>query len=216
MKFNLSALFILFIILITAGCGEPRPQLETPSDLASSPVIPLPPQMTSAGGGYFLDENTTIYVQDSTALDVAGDLQEMLESHLGTTPSIELSPDPDEEGIVLRLTEDGSMTEGYTLSIMEDRTLISAGSPAGLFYALQTLKQVIVNDEKYVYFPTGEISDEPVYGYRGIMLDVARHFFTVEEVKRTIDYLAFYKLNHLHLHLSDDQGWRIEIKSWPS
>ena len=64
--------------------------------------------------------------------------------------------------------------------------------------------------------PTGVIQDAPKYSYRGAMLDVSRHFFTVEEVKQYIDLLALYKINHLHLHLSDDQGWRIEIKSWPN
>ena len=215
MKFNQPGLFVLFIILIIAGCGEPRPQLETPSDLAASAIIPLPANMKSSGGAYFLNENTVIYAADSSMLNVASHLQEMLTDHVGSTPRIELSSDTDEEGIVLEIAGNDSGSEDYTLSIAEDRTLISAGSTAGLFYAVQTLKQVIVNDGKYIYFPTGEISDEAVYAYRGIMLDVARHFFTVEEVKRTIDYLAFYKLNHLHLHLSDDQGWRIEIKSWP-
>ncbi len=215
MNFNRFGLCIFFTGLLLAGCGEPRPELETPSDLAASAVIPLPINMTSSGGGYFLDENTVIYAADSSVLNVAGHLQEMLTDHVGSTPQIELSADTDEEGIILQVTGNDSESEGYTLSISEDRTLISAGSSAGLFYAVQTLKQVIVNDGNYIYFPTGEISDEAVYGYRGIMLDVARHFFTVEEVKRTIDYLAFYKLNHLHLHLSDDQGWRIEIKSWP-
>ena len=189
--------------------------METPSDLAASPVIPLPTSMTSTGGGYFLDQDTKIFISDSAAFQVAGVLQDVLKNQLGTTPSVAVSSDPDEEGIVLRLSESDNGAEGYSISISDDQTVIASVSPAGLFYAVQTLKQVIVNNEKLVYFPTGEISDNPVYEYRGMMMDVARHFFTVEEVKRMIDYLAFYKLNYLHLHLSDDQGWRIEIKSWP-
>ncbi len=211
-----STLFSVMLAgLILAGCGKPRPQLETPSDLASSPVIPLPASMTSTGGGYFLDQDTEIFISDSSAMHVAGALQDVLKNQLGTMPAIVMSSDPDEEGILLRLSEGNNGAEGYSISITEDQTVITSANPAGLFYAVQTLKQVIVNNEKLVYFPTGEITDAPVYEYRGMMLDVARHFFTVEEVKRTIDYLAFYKLNYLHLHLSDDQGWRIEIKSWP-
>ena len=215
MKSTVFGLFILSAGLMIAGCGEPRPQLETPSDLAASAVIPLPATMTSTGGGFFMDENTVIYAADSSLLRSAELLRKMLSDQLVATPDISISSDSDEEGIILILSENADGADGYDITINEDQAVVTAGSPAGLFYALQTLKQVIVNDGKYVYFPTGEIRDAPEYEYRGMMLDVARHFFTVDEIKKTIDYLAFYKLNYFHLHLSDDQGWRIEIKSWP-
>jgi hexosaminidase len=112
--------------------------------------------------------------------------------------------------------------EGYVLSITKNLVKLSARSPAGLFRGVQTIRQIlpanIESDTKQAgpwRIATGTITDYPEYSYRGAMLDVARHFFGVDEVKRFIDFLACYKMNLLHLHLSDDQGWRIEIKSWP-
>jgi hexosaminidase len=108
------------------------------------------------------------------------------------------------------------------LKITEDLVQVSAKSEAGLFYGIQTLRQLLpatIESNQVQEGPwevaTGVIRDQPRFEYRGAMLDVARHFFDVEEVKTYIDYLAMYKFNALHLHLSDDQGWRIEIKSWP-
>ena len=108
-------------------------------------------------------------------------------------------------------------SEGYYLRIAPEGILIEAVQPAGLFYAVQTLRQLLPPGQGAagVQLPGGEIIDSPRFSWRGAMLDVARHFFGVEDVKRYIDLLAQYKLNVLHLHLSDDQGWRIEIKSWP-
>lgn len=112
--------------------------------------------------------------------------------------------------------------EGYSIKITEYLINVSSSTPAGIFMAIQTLRQLLpaqieakTTQEGPWEIATGSISDHPQYGYRGVMLDVARHFFTVDEVKRLIDLIALCKINSLHLHLSDDQGWRIEIKSWP-
>nr|WP_245719208.1 beta-N-acetylhexosaminidase [Micromonospora rhizosphaerae] len=112
--------------------------------------------------------------------------------------------------------------EGYRLAVTADGVRISAGTPAGLFHGVQTLRQLLPAAiespdpvaERWVV-PGGTIVDRPRFGYRGAMLDVARHFFGVPDVLRVIDHLARYKLNHLHLHLTDDQGWRIAVDSWP-
>ncbi|CAN5302411.1 beta-N-acetylhexosaminidase [soil metagenome] len=101
--------------------------------------------------------------------------------------------------------------EGYTLEIDGAGIRIEAADEAGLFYAHQTLRQLAVDGR----VPYVSITDHPRFAYRGAMLDVARHFFTVAEVMRYIDDIALLKLNHLHLHLTDDQGWRIAIESWP-
>ncbi|MDZ7650233.1 MAG: family 20 glycosylhydrolase [Cytophagales bacterium] len=110
--------------------------------------------------------------------------------------------------------------EGYELSIAEDHIQLKANKPAGVFRAVQTLAQLVPMQggaTGYVgRIATGTIRDYPMYEWRGSMLDVARHFFSVEDVKRYIDLISYYKMNVLHLHLSDDQGWRIEIKSWPN
>lgn len=113
---------------------------------------------------------------------------------------------------------------GYTLDIATDGVTIEAREALGLFYALQSFKKILpanvmagVKDEKITEYalPLATITDEPRFAYRGFMLDVSRHFFTVEEVKRMIDVMSYYKLNRFHWHLSDDQGWRIEIKKYP-
>lgn len=114
--------------------------------------------------------------------------------------------------------------EGYTLDVTADGVAISATHQRGLFYAFQTVKKVLpacvmagVKDDKVTEFalPYVKIVDAPRFAYRGFMLDVARHFFTVEEVKRMIDVMSYYKMNFFHWHLTEDQGWRVEIKKYP-
>lgn len=114
--------------------------------------------------------------------------------------------------------------ESYTLDITATGVNIKAGTATGFFYAFQTLKKILppnvcagVKDEKVTQYklPLVSITDNPRFGYRGFMLDVSRHFFTTEEVKRMIDIMAIYKMNRFHWHLTDDQGWRFEVPKWP-
>lgn len=113
--------------------------------------------------------------------------------------------------------------EAYSLVVEDDAIVIKAADSRGFFYGLQTLKQMMSRaiygtaETKDVAWevPYLEIQDKPLLGYRGFMLDVARHFFSKEEVKRIIDMMAIYKLNVLHWHLTDDQGWRVEIPEYP-
>jgi hexosaminidase len=112
--------------------------------------------------------------------------------------------------------------EGYRLRVAADRVTVSARRPAGLFYGVQTLCQLLpaaieagTTSPGPWLVPRGTIHDRPRFAWRGFMLDVARHFFGVDEVERLVDELAALKLNRLHLHLTDDQGWRIAIRSWP-
>ncbi len=129
------------------------------------------------------------------------------------------------KGIHLKLTSDKNIIgkEGYTLSVTPSSISLSANTPAGIFYGMQTLLQLLPANTiaatgagvKKLAIPCVEITDYPRFGWRGIMLDVSRHFFTKAEVEKYIDEIVRYKYNVLHLHLSDDQGWRIEIKSLP-
>ena len=114
--------------------------------------------------------------------------------------------------------------EGYKLIVNADGVKVEAQTSAGFYYAFQTVKKILpanvmagVKDEAVTEYalPLVSINDEPRFGYRGFMLDVSRHFFTVEEVKRMIDIMAVYKMNRFHWHLTDDQGWRVEIKRYP-
>src|SRR5690606_19650240 len=126
------------------------------------------------------------------------------------------------EGFVIKLSDQVEQEEGYALKVTPDVLVLEAGTEAGIYRGLQTVIQllpaeIVANQESPINWliPAVEIKDYPLYEYRAAMLDVARHFFSVEEVKKYIDYIAAYKMNNLHLHLTDDQGWRIEIKSWP-
>lgn len=105
--------------------------------------------------------------------------------------------------------------EAYELDVKSDQIIIRAQSSAGAYYALQTLKQLIPLPPVQAQVPQVRIADSPRFGWRGLMLDVSRHFFTVDEVKQYIDLMSRYKLNVFHWHLTDDEGWRIEIKSHP-
>lgn len=113
--------------------------------------------------------------------------------------------------------------EGYELTITKTQVKIVAARPAGLFHGVQTFRQLLpaavehqASYQRRLIAPAAHVVDVPRYEWRGAMLDVARHFLPAEDVKRFVDLLALYKLNRLHLHLADDQGWRIEIKSWPN
>ncbi len=118
--------------------------------------------------------------------------------------------------IVLELAEVDGGDEAYELDIAPDGVTVRANAAAGLFAAVQTLRQYVpVKGEGDVTIPGGRIADRPRFEYRGVMLDVARHFFTLDEVKSYIDAVVQFKINHLHLHLTDDQGWRLEIDGWP-
>lgn len=158
-------------------------------------------------------------------------LAEYLADLIGTaagpgSPSVKPAAGPATGAIHLALRPDASGAEGYDLTVTTDGVSIVASEPAGLFYGVQTLRQLLpwfieyeavrMDRNRSVTIPPVHIVDAPRYPWRGAMLDVARHFFTVGEVKRYIDLLAMYKMNRLHLHLADDQGWRIEIKSWPN
>ncbi len=121
-----------------------------------------------------------------------------------------------QKGLLLNL-DPKIPAEGYKLQIGKENILLRGGSLSGLYWGWQSLRQLLMlqQQDKIHYLPGGHITDQPSYSYRGFMLDVSRHFFPVETVKRMIDLLTLYKINFLHLHLSDDQGWRIEIKRWP-
>ena len=128
------------------------------------------------------------------------------------------------DGLIRMQVDESLAPEGYTLDITPDHALLKARTTAGFYYGMQTLKKLLppcvmarVKDPQVTRFalPCLSIKDEPRLGYRGFMLDVSRHFFPVEEIKRMLDIMACYKMNVFHWHLTDDQGWRAEIKRYP-
>ncbi len=119
----------------------------------------------------------------------------------------------EERSIILKIDETIENEEGYTLKCENRRVYINAKTESGLFYGLQTLKQLLLQTNGKI--PYTEIVDYPHFSYRGYMLDCGRYFYTVDEIKRIVDLMALHKLNVLHWHLTEDQGWRVEIKKYP-
>ncbi|MBM7490263.1 hexosaminidase [Micromonospora luteifusca] len=169
-------------------------------------------------------EAVIVATADPAALAVAAHLAELLRPATGYPLPVADTTTPDPaDGIALVLDETDDLgAEGYRLDITTNGVRVTAGTATGLFYGVQTLRQLLppaiespVPVSEHWALPGGSITDAPRFPYRGAMLDVARHFFAVEDVLRVIEHLARYKLNHLHLHLTDDQGWRIAVDSWP-
>ena len=183
-------------------------------------VIPAPASVDPGGRPYRITEKTRIRVDGSREARRVGEyLAGVLRPSTGYRLPV---TDRGAGGIRLRLERGASGAEGYRLDSGPGGVTITAAAPAGLFHGVQSLRQLLpaaVEKDSVQPGPWlvagGTIEDTPRYGWRGAMLDVSRHFFTVEQVKRYIDQLALYKINKLHLHLSDDQGWRIAIDSWP-
>lgn len=201
MKYLLSLIAALLV-----SCGGPV--YESPNALEALPLIPKPRSVVSELGGFGYTLGVAVIAEDP----LLDDLKAWV-------------PEGDAEGaasgpIVLALGYPHASAEAYRLTITRSEVRIQGTSPAGVFRGLQTLRQILAASTpdpttRVRVLPLGVIEDAPVLSYRGTMLDVARHFFTVAEVKQYIDQIAQYKINALHLHLSDDQGWRIEIKAYP-
>ena len=201
------------------------PAMTSPSTLLHV-LIPIPSSVTAADGWFTLTADTKIVVQnnDSTSMDVAQFLAESLRRATGYPFPVQ---GDDRSNNVIRLaiaeSDPTSNNESYTLTVTPDVVALRASTANGLFYGVQTIRQLLPPeiDSNIVrngpwQIAAGTIDDTPRFGWRGAMLDVSRHFFTVADVKRYIDLIAYYKMNRLHLHLSDDQGWRIVISAWPN
>ena len=194
---------------------------EPPTYLTQTVFIPKPVSVTATGESFNISDLTTIYFQEGKEdLKTTGQyFAEQINRIADMEPEVRPTSEVPRKGIYLTMDDNAELgNEGYDINIDKRLITIKANGNTGSFYAIQTLLQVLPVKSKPgqpLTIATGTIRDFPEYGYRGAMLDVARHFFSVDDVKQFIDYLATYKMNILHLHLSDDQGWRIEIKSWP-
>lgn len=216
-----SFLILVLIMAVFQSCKN-----EPPTDLTQENIIPKPVSVVATGTGFRLTSTSVIFVKGGNAdlMKIGNQLAAELKAVTGFAHRVEpATGNPGEGNIYLMLggADAKTGTEGYELIITEDLITLKANQPAGVYMGAQTLLQLVplakaktANDRYRI--ATGTIIDYPTYGWRGSMLDVARHFFSVEDVKRYIDLISYYKMNVLHLHLSDDQGWRIEIKSWPN
>ncbi|NHF61262.1 family 20 glycosylhydrolase [Flavobacteriaceae bacterium TP-CH-4] len=224
-----SLLFSLGIIAFLSCETEKKKRvLQFPTtNLAAENMIPKPLKVIAAEGGFALDRFSAIYTSETATgfEDVGGFLAEKIKAKTNLDIPVNSGPQENREGVIYINQSDSlemNAPEAYQLHITTDSVILNANTVEGAFRGVQTLRQIISeasNDTLADYpvwtIPTGKIIDRPSFEYRGSMLDVARHFFNVEDVKKYIDLLAYYKYNVLHLHLTDDQGWRIEIKSWP-
>ncbi len=215
--------FCLATVLVTFlfSCQPP----EAPTDLTQAPLIPQPVSVEATGTSFELTDRTVVCVQEGLE-NVGQYLADKLAPATGFELAVKtVDKAPSKRYIYLSLSGDNAelSNEGYELAISKNGVNITANQPAGLFYAIQTVLQLlpasIESGEKQAglwKLASGTIKDFPTYSFRGSMLDVSRHFFSVGDVKRYIDLMAAFKMNVFHLHLSDDQGWRIEIKKWPN
>lgn len=185
---------------------------------ANYQVIPMPLEISLANQAapFVLSDGTKImYPEGNEKMQKNAEfLANYIKDLTGKTLSVQAGTDG--KGIVLQLGDVSGNPEGYQLKVTADQVVIAGPTEAGVFYGIQTLRKSIpVVQGMDIALPAVEINDAPRFAYRGAMLDVSRHFFPVDSVKRFIDMLALHNINRFHWHLSEDQGWRIEIKSRP-
>ena len=198
-------LFIMFALLFISSL---RAQMVS--------IIPRPAEMKILEGNFEIGSNTKL-IYDHTNKDLVR-IAEFLSKHLEEYYHISLSSAPsNEKSVQFKIIPSSNLNkEGYLMKIDQDGVLITAPSVNGIFYGVQTLKQMLPpQPSSGLNVPFAEIMDQPRFVWRGLMLDVGRHFYPVSYIKKLLDYMAMYKLNTFHWHLTEDQGWRIEIKKHP-
>lgn len=179
-------------------------------------IIPEPVEIKIEEGKFPLNRSTVIYAADDSSRKSAEYLAEYVNKHYGYPLAVIWKKCPDSNVIVLKNEKNDKTKGGYKLSSTPSRVEINGNDASGVFYGVQTFIQMLPTRAGVLpNVQCAVIDDYPRFGYRGMLLDVVRHFFPVEYVKRFIDYLAYHKLNYFHWHLTDDQGWRIEMKSHP-
>lgn len=218
---------LFFMAAILTSCTTSVQKIEYPiTDLAQSPLVPKPLKIVATHSAFGLDTKTAIYTSQNAGgfEDVGLFLAEKIQTRLNYELPVNGADLKSVQRIIFINQTDvleSPSPEAYELYIKSDSIILNARTAEGAFRGIQTLRQLIpeqsndtLAEQPMWLIPSGKINDAPNYEYRGAMLDVARHFFTVEEVKKYIDLLAYYKYNAFHMHLTDDQGWRLEIKSW--
>ena len=219
---------ILFLVISIIYCNV---FAQSPGDKDTISIIPQPVSVFLQKGYFLLKPQTVAISADKNAADVADFLSELIHHNYGysynsSQGNVLSSSINTKAGIVLNINKNVNTSignEGYALKVTPKKIILSANNPKGLFYGVQTLMQLIppkdngYEQTKNIEFriPCADITDYPRFGYRGMMLDVSRHFFPKEFIKKYIDEMAKYKYNVFHWHLTDDQGWRIEIKGLP-
>ena len=227
--YSIRSIFFLAVALVFFACSEKaKPRIPMPTtDLSKVSLIPKPVKTIPTNSAFALDQFTAIYTSKNATgfAEVGSFLADKLKSKTNLSIPVNTQGANTIERVIYINQSDSlelNSPEAYQLYINQDSIIINANTSEGAFRGIQTLRQLVPEEsndtlapQKIWPVPSGKIIDNPTFAYRGSMLDVARHFFSVDDVKKYIDLLSYYKINALHLHLSDDQGWRIEIKSWP-
>ncbi|HUA80281.1 MAG TPA: family 20 glycosylhydrolase [Dyella sp.] len=181
--------------------------------VAEITIVPKPQQLEMGEGSYRIDAHTGIDAPDgSRAQEIVAFLRNAVKEQTG----IELSSSHHAHGIVLAIDPTVNGDEAYRLSVTPSGIIIQASSDKGLFWGVQTLRQLLpLKHAATASIPAVHIEDAPAFAYRGFMLDVGRHFYPVSFIKKQLDLLSYYKINTFHWHLTEDQGWRIQIHRYP-
>ena len=217
MKQTFTGIMILLSCVLIFSCQPTKTFTE--SELA---LIPQPQKMILGESSFKFKKSTSLMVESVDQKVIADGFSELFGKASGWNLDIVVGGDEGSNQVYFR-TDPVMGPEAYSLEVSKKRIEIKASKPAGFYYAIQTMRQLLpveiegtLNHEEIEWLvPAVSISDSPAFAWRGYMLDVSRHFFPKEDVMRMIDNLAIHKINTLHLHLVDDQGWRIEIKKYP-
>jgi hexosaminidase len=204
-----SVLFSLLAVLpLLTGCSSKKSE----TSISSVQIIPQPVNLVTGNEVYELPENISILAATPEATSAAIFLSDFFKSK---NLSVTNQSNSERTGEILLIIKPDTTLgeEGYTLSVNSKGVSIEANAGSGLFYGVQSLIQIISTDGKQI--PYVEITDYPRFSYRGLHLDVGRHMFPIEFIKKYIDLMARHKFNRFHWHLTEDQGWRIEIKKYP-
>lgn len=205
---------LLMLLLVSPLCGAAQ-------DFIS--LTPTPATMKKGSGKLVLPQEFKIAAAGLPE-DMAAEVQRFIMAFNGVTDFQVTVGSQEDEALFAVGLDETCADEGYKLDVTAEKVTIKAKTSIGLFYAFQSVKKMLpanvmagVRDASVTEYalPVVSITDKPRFGYRGFMLDVARHFFTVDEVKRMLDVMSYYKMNRFHWHLSDDQGWRMEIEKYP-
>ncbi|RFS24839.1 beta-hexosaminidase [Chitinophaga silvatica] len=201
----------LVIAIALCSCSSLK-QADIPKGQIS--IIPLPASVKPTADSFLLDKQTVIVIDNAQDEPTAALLNAWIKELTGYELSINHSGT--DNAIFLHSGNDTTQPEGYSLKVENHKINITGNSAAGTFYGVQTLMQLLpLSKSAALYIPGVGITDSPRFAYRGLHLDAGRHFFPVSFVKKYIDLMAFHKFNTFHWHLTEDQGWRIEIKKYP-
>ncbi|WP_405209312.1 family 20 glycosylhydrolase [Aquimarina sp. LLG6339-5] len=214
-----SIFYISSIIIFFLSCQERKKSVTAVN--TNPRITPMPLSFLEKQGSFTIDKKTSFVIESNDAQKIALFFIDVIYEKTG----LQLKTSDQKKNNSIYLIIDSSLKlneEGYLLKTYEDHISITSKTKQGLFYGAQSLMQLLpfvsnkgFQENLQLTIPSVDIKDEPAFKWRGVLLDVSRHFFTVEFIKKQLDFLATLKINKFHWHLTDDQGWRIEIKQYP-